>query len=85
MIPLSYTFAKPVIESNVLSVTECVEHGKTSLNFDVNYSKQLANYIIDLFENNSKYYLGNEYENDLFVGCIGLGMIFHFDLNNDRT
>ena len=55
MIPLSYTFAKPVIESNLLSVTECVEHGKTSLNFDVNDSKQLANYIIDLFENNSKF------------------------------
>lgn len=29
--------------------------------------------------------LGKKYENDLFVGCVNLGMIFHFDLNKDRT
>ncbi len=29
--------------------------------------------------------LGKKYENDLFVGSANLGMIFHFDLNKDRT
>jgi len=29
--------------------------------------------------------LGKKYENDLFVGCINLGTIFHFDLNLNRT
>jgi glucose/arabinose dehydrogenase len=29
--------------------------------------------------------LGKNYENDLFVGCFSLGIIFHFDLNKDRT
>lgn len=29
--------------------------------------------------------LGKEYENDLFVGDINLGNIYHFDLNEDRT
>lgn len=29
--------------------------------------------------------LGEKYENDLFVGSFSLGMIFHFDLNKDRT
>jgi glycosyltransferase involved in cell wall biosynthesis len=54
VIPLSYTFAKPVIVSNVPSLVEYVDHGKTGLIFEVNDSKQLANCIIDLIENNSK-------------------------------
>ena len=29
--------------------------------------------------------LGKKYENDLFVGCVNLGIIFHFGLNEDRT
>jgi aldose sugar dehydrogenase len=29
--------------------------------------------------------LGNMYKNDLFVGCVSLGVIFHYDLNKDRT
>jgi glucose/arabinose dehydrogenase len=29
--------------------------------------------------------LGTDYENDIFVGCFKLGIIFHFDLNKDRT
>jgi glucose/arabinose dehydrogenase len=28
--------------------------------------------------------LGTEYENDIFVGSVENGMIYHFDLNNDR-
>ena len=54
MIPLSYTFAKPVIVSNVPSLVEYVDNGKTGLIFEVNDSKQLANCMIDLIENNSK-------------------------------
>jgi len=29
--------------------------------------------------------LGRIYKDDLFVGCFQLGVIFHFDLNKDRT
>ena len=29
--------------------------------------------------------LGKKYENDLFVGSFNLGVIFHFDLNSNRT
>jgi glycosyltransferase involved in cell wall biosynthesis len=54
VIPLSYTFAKPVVVSNVPSLVEYVDHGKTGLIFEVNDSKQLANCIIDLVENKSK-------------------------------
>jgi alpha-maltose-1-phosphate synthase len=54
VIPLSYTFAKPVIVSNVPTLVEYVDHGKTGLIFEVNDSKQLANCIIDLIQNNSK-------------------------------
>lgn len=28
--------------------------------------------------------LGSEYENDIFVGSVKNGVIYHFDLNNDR-
>lgn len=54
VIPLSYTFAKPVIVSNVPSLVEYVDHEKTGLIFDVNDSKQLANCMIYLIKNNSK-------------------------------
>ena len=29
--------------------------------------------------------LGEKYDNDLFVGSYNLGLIFHFDLNSNRT
>jgi glycosyltransferase involved in cell wall biosynthesis len=54
VIPLSYTFAKPVIVSNVPTLVEYVDHGKTGLIFDANDSKQLADCMIDLIENNTK-------------------------------
>jgi glycosyltransferase involved in cell wall biosynthesis len=54
VIPLSYTFAKPVIVSNVPTLVEYVDHGKTGLIFQVNDTKQLANCMIYLIENNSK-------------------------------
>jgi len=54
VIPLSYTFAKPVIVSNVPTLAEYVDSGKTGFIFDVNDSNQLASYIIELIENNSK-------------------------------
>lgn len=54
VIPLSYTFAKPVIISNVPSLAEYVEHQKTGLIFEQKDSSQLANYMIELIENKSK-------------------------------
>ena len=54
VIPLSYTFAKPVIVSNVPSLVEYVERDKTGLIFKVNDAKELAKCIIDLIENKSK-------------------------------
>ena len=54
MIPLSYTFSKPVISSNVESLTEYVEHGKTGFIFETGNCEQLADYMIELLENSSK-------------------------------
>lgn len=54
VLPLAYTFSKPVIASNVGSLGEFVEHGKTGYLFEPGNSKQLANYIIDLLDDNSK-------------------------------
>jgi glycosyltransferase involved in cell wall biosynthesis len=51
VIPLAYTFSKPVIVSNVGSLSEYVEHGKTGLIFAPSNTEQLANYIIDLVKN----------------------------------
>jgi glycosyltransferase involved in cell wall biosynthesis len=54
VIPLAYTFSKPVIVSNIPSLVEYVEQDKTGLIFEVNDSKQLANYMIELIENDHK-------------------------------
>lgn len=54
VVPLAYTFSKPVIVSNVHSLVEYVEHGKTGFIFDVNNKRQLANYIIELVDDNTK-------------------------------
>ncbi len=54
VIPLSYTFAKPVIVSNVSSLAEYVDNGKTGLIFNVNNSEELANCMITLIKDNSK-------------------------------
>jgi len=51
VIPLAYTFSKPVIVSNVGSLSEYVEHGKTGMIFDSGNTDQLANYIIELVKN----------------------------------
>jgi glycosyltransferase involved in cell wall biosynthesis len=51
VIPLAYTFSKPVIVSNVGSLSEYVEHGKTGLIFEPSNAEQLSNYIVDLFKN----------------------------------
>jgi glycosyltransferase involved in cell wall biosynthesis len=50
VIPLSYTFAKPVIVSNVPSLVEYVDPGKTGLIFEVNDTKELANCIMILLK-----------------------------------
>ena len=48
VIPLAYTFSKPVIVSNVGSLSEYVEHGKTGLIFEPSNTEQLSKYIEDL-------------------------------------
>jgi alpha-maltose-1-phosphate synthase len=50
VLPLSYTFSKPVIVSQAGSLSEYVEHGKTGFIFDVNNTEELAKYIIQLYE-----------------------------------
>jgi len=54
VVSLAYTFSKPVIVSNVGSITEYVEHGVTGLVFESGNTRQLADYIVELFENNEK-------------------------------
>lgn len=54
VITLAYTFSKPVIVSNLPSLAEYVEEGKTGLIYDVNNCVQLANCIIELIENDEK-------------------------------
>ena len=54
VIPLAYTFSKPVIVSNIASLTEYVDHGKTGYVFEPGNSIQLAEYIIELTENDEK-------------------------------
>ena len=51
VIPLAYTFSKPVIVSNVGSLSEYVEHGKTGLIFEPSNTEQLSKYIVDLAKN----------------------------------
>jgi alpha-maltose-1-phosphate synthase len=51
VIPLAYTFSKPVIVSNLAALSEYVEHGKTGLIFESGNSEQLANCIIELIKN----------------------------------
>ena len=54
VIPLAYTFSKPVIVSNVGSLAEYVDHGKTGFIFEAGNSSQLADYIIQLLKDKSK-------------------------------
>ena len=51
VIPLAYTFSKPVIVSDLEPLTEYVENGKTGLIFQPGNSVQLANCIIELTKN----------------------------------
>jgi alpha-maltose-1-phosphate synthase len=54
VIPLAYTFSKPVIVSNVGSLAEYVDHGKTGFIFEEGNAEELADYIIQLLQDNSK-------------------------------
>jgi alpha-maltose-1-phosphate synthase len=54
VIPLAYTFSKPVVVSSIEPLIEYVEHGRTGLIFKCGDSKQLANCIIELLEDYSK-------------------------------
>jgi len=71
VIPLAYTFGKPVIVSNISSLVEYVENGKTGLIFDVDDSNQLADLMIELIQNNSK--------------CIDMGKRAHEKMLNEMS
>ena len=71
VIPLAYTFSKPVIASDVPSITEYVDHGKTGFIFEHDNSIQLANCILDLIENKEK--------------CIKMGQNAHQKLLNEMS
>ena len=71
VIPLAYTFAKPVIVSRVSSLSEYVEDGKTGLIFDTNNSSKLADHIIELVEDKSK--------------CVEMGNNAHKKITTDMS
>jgi glycosyltransferase involved in cell wall biosynthesis len=54
IIPLAYTFSKPVVVSSIEPLKEYVEHDRTGLIFKCGDSRQLANCIIELVQNHSK-------------------------------
>lgn len=54
VVPLAYTFSKPVIVSNTGSLGEFVMHDETGFIFEPGNIDQLANYMIKLIEDNSK-------------------------------
>jgi len=54
VIPLAYTFSKPVVVSNVPSIVEYVDNNETGLIFESGNYIQLANCIVDLILNKDK-------------------------------
>jgi starch synthase len=71
VIPLAYTFSKPVIISDVPSIVEYVDHGETGFIFESGNSAELANYMIDLIKNKNK--------------CIEMGHKAHQKLLNEMS
>lgn len=51
IVPLAYTFSKPVIVSNIKSLQEYVDHGVTGFVFENRNIEQLASYLIDAINN----------------------------------
>ena len=54
IVPLAYTFSKPVIASGISSIAENVEHNKTGFIFEAGNAEQFADYIVELITNNNK-------------------------------
>jgi alpha-maltose-1-phosphate synthase len=54
VIPLAYTFSKPVIATSIPSIVEYVDHNQTGFLFEPGNSSQLAYYIMDLIKNKNK-------------------------------
>jgi len=52
VIPLAYTFSKPVVVSNAGSIAEYVDDGITGLIFEAGNVDQLARCIIEMFQKN---------------------------------
>jgi alpha-maltose-1-phosphate synthase len=84
VIPLAYTFSKPVIVSDIPSIVEYVDHGKTGFIFESGNIIQLANYIVDLIENKEKcLQMGRDaykkliHEMSLEVCCKKISELYH--------
>lgn len=71
VVPLAYTFSRPVIVSNIESLKEYVEHGITGFVFESKNIEQLAGYLIDAISHP-----------DLMVQ---MGVNAHKKLNNEMT
>jgi glycosyltransferase involved in cell wall biosynthesis len=71
VVPLAYTFSRPVIVSNIESLKEYVEHGITGFVFESKNIEQLAGYLIDAISHP-----------DLMVQ---MGVNAHRKLNNEMT
>lgn len=54
VIPLAYTFSKPVIVSSIKTLEEYVDHNKSGFIFKAGDSTQLASYMIELLEDDVK-------------------------------
>ena len=60
IIPLSYHYDRPVITSNLKSLTEVIEEGKTGFVFELNDINSLTSKITDFFKDyNSDFYQKN--------------------------
>jgi len=88
VIPLAYTFSKPVIVSNVPTLSEYVDHNQTGFVFESGNSTQLAKYIKDLIQNEhnceemgKKAYQKLLNQMSLEVCCKKINDIYHLSKN----
>ena len=55
VIPLSYSYERPVIASNIMGISEMVEHKSTGFLFNKNNPDDLSKKIIDFFDSNNDF------------------------------
>jgi glucose/arabinose dehydrogenase/peptidoglycan/xylan/chitin deacetylase (PgdA/CDA1 family) len=83
-IPISIPGSDLVAGSKLLSPTDLVNFGGKGKYSPPEFVwKNTVGPTALVFLNSSK--LGNEYENDMFVGSVNSGILFHFDLSKNRS